>query len=85
MQSTKIREKFFESITRQDIGWFDKQETGDLVSRLVSDISLIQEGMSDKIALAIQYITTFIAGFVIAYTKGYKLALVLTGLYFYTF
>lgn len=77
-QSRRIREKFFESIIRQDITWFDKMETGDLVSRLVSDISLVQEGISDKVALAIQFFTTFLAGFIIAYTKGWQLALVLT-------
>ena len=69
---------FVKNILRQEIAWFDKVETGDLSARLISDISMIQEGLSEKNALMIQYVTTFLSGFAIAYAKGWKLALVLS-------
>jgi hypothetical protein len=37
-----------------------------------SDINMIQEGISEKAGLVIQYMVTFISGFVVAYTKGKK-------------
>ena len=33
-QTHKIRKKFFHSILKQDIGWFDVNESGGLLSRL---------------------------------------------------
>ena len=77
-QTKRIREKYFESLMSQDIGWFDNIETGDLTNRLSSDMTIIQEGLSDKVGLMIQFTSAFLAGFVIGYIKGWKLALVLT-------
>ncbi|RUS29249.1 hypothetical protein BC938DRAFT_480878 [Jimgerdemannia flammicorona] len=59
------------------MGWFDKAEEGSLTTRLAADTYLIQEGISDKAGLVVQYTAQFIAGFVIAFVKGWKLALVL--------
>lgn len=55
---------------RQDVAWFDTNETGALTTRLISDIALIQEGISEKIGLIVRFGTTFIAGFVIAFGKN---------------
>ncbi|KAJ3063793.1 (ABC) transporter, partial [Quaeritorhiza haematococci] len=76
-QVKRIRERYFEAILRQDIGWFDSRETGDLTSRLISDTALIQEAISEKMGMNIQFIVTFLAGFVIAFVKGWQLALVI--------
>ncbi|KAI8898553.1 P-loop containing nucleoside triphosphate hydrolase protein [Globomyces pollinis-pini] len=78
-QSYRIKLAYFEAILRQDVGWFDEHNTGDLTNRLSSDMSLIQEGISDKVGLLIQFTTAFIAGFVIAFIKGWRLAIVLSG------
>ncbi|CAG8461734.1 6731_t:CDS:2 [Paraglomus occultum] len=77
-QAKRIREKYYAAIMRQDIAFFDAISTGNVTSRISGDISLLQEGIAEKVGLIIQYITTFIAGFVIAYTKQWKLSLVLT-------
>ncbi|KAG9306772.1 hypothetical protein G9A89_005672 [Geosiphon pyriformis] len=77
-QAKRIRILYYSSILRQDIAWFDSISTGDLTTRISGDVTLLQEGISEKIGFIIQYVTTFIAGFVIAFTKGWKLSLVLT-------
>lgn len=77
-QSRRIREKYFQSVASQDVAWYDKHATGDLTNRLTSDMTIIQEGLSDKVGLLIQFTSAFLAGFVIGYTKGPLLALVLT-------
>jgi len=42
-----------------------------------SDVEKIQAGIGDKLVLFINSITTFIAGFVIAFTFSWKMALVM--------
>ncbi|KAI9099534.1 P-loop containing nucleoside triphosphate hydrolase protein [Phlyctochytrium arcticum] len=77
-QSKRVRQLYFAAILRQDIGWFDNTSTGELTTRMTSDTQQMQEGISEKVGLIIQFFTTFIAGFVIAFIKGWRLALVLT-------
>ncbi|CAG8762839.1 9902_t:CDS:2, partial [Acaulospora morrowiae] len=80
-QAKRVRELYFASILRQDIAFFDSSSTGDVTTRISGDISLYQEGISEKVGLIIQFTTTFIAGFVIAFTKGWKLSLVLCAVF----
>ncbi|KAJ3086284.1 Multidrug resistance protein 1, partial [Phlyctochytrium bullatum] len=80
-QTKRIREEYFKAVLRQDIAWFDKTQTGDITTRMTADILLIQEGISDKVGGAVQQLAAFIAGFVIAFVKGWKLALVLCSVF----
>ncbi|XP_061633407.1 ATP-dependent translocase ABCB1-like isoform X1 [Phyllopteryx taeniolatus] len=76
-QVKRIRKCFFHSIMRQDIGWFDVNETGELNTRLTDDVYKIQEGIGDKVAMLIQSCSTFITSVVIGLSKGWKLTLVI--------
>uniref|UniRef100_A0A669QS70 ATP binding cassette subfamily B member 1 n=1 Tax=Phasianus colchicus TaxID=9054 RepID=A0A669QS70_PHACC len=76
-QVKKIRENFFHAIMRQDIGWFDVNDAGELNTRLIDDVSKINEGIGDKIGLLIQSETTFITGFIVGLVRGWKLTLVI--------
>ncbi|XP_076869034.1 ATP-dependent translocase ABCB1 isoform X2 [Brachyhypopomus gauderio] len=76
-QVKRLRKLFFHSIVKQDIGWFDVNETGQLNTRLADDIYKINEGIGDKMGMLIQSLTTFFAGFVVGFIKGWKLTLVI--------
>ncbi|XP_032926696.1 ATP-dependent translocase ABCB1 [Catharus ustulatus] len=76
-QIKRIREKFFHAIMRQEIGWFDVNDAGELNTRLLDDVSKINEGIGDKIGLLVQSVTTFVAGFVVGLIRGWKLTLVI--------
>ncbi|XP_043546264.1 ATP-binding cassette, sub-family B (MDR/TAP), member 4 [Chiloscyllium plagiosum] len=76
-QTQKIRKTFFHSLLRQEIGWFDVIQIGELNTRLTDDIAKISEGIGDKIGLLIQSLASFIGGFVVGFIKGWKLALVI--------
>jgi ATP-binding cassette subfamily B (MDR/TAP) protein 1 len=56
------------------MGWFDKAEEGSLTTRLAADTQLIQDGISEKFGLLIQCAGQFIAGFIVAFIKGWNLA-----------
>ncbi|GET00767.1 multidrug resistance protein 1 [Rhizophagus clarus] len=77
-QAKRIRELYYTSILRQDIAFFDSVPTGDVTTRISGDTSVYQEGISEKVGLIIQQFAIFLSGFIIAYTKGWKLSLVLT-------
>ncbi|NXA55097.1 MDR1 protein, partial [Nothocercus julius] len=76
-QIKKIRKQFFHAIMRQEIGWFDVNDVGELNTRLTDDVTKINEGIGDKMGLLIQSVTTFITGFIVGLTKGWKLTLVI--------
>ncbi|XP_063686131.1 ATP-dependent translocase ABCB1-like [Bolinopsis microptera] len=76
-QSSKARNEYFRAIMRQEIGWFDETSSGELTTRLTSDINKLKDGMSDKVSMAVQWITAFLAGFIIAFFYEWRLSLVI--------
>ncbi|XP_035548260.1 ABC transporter B family member 11-like isoform X2 [Juglans regia] len=77
-QAARIRSLYLKTILRQDIGFFDKEiKTGEIVGRMSGDIVLIQDALGEKVGKFIQLVGTFIGGFVIAFVKGWLLALVM--------
>ncbi|PVU89854.1 hypothetical protein BB561_005137 [Smittium simulii] len=78
-QTLRIRETYYKSALRQNMGWFDEYSTGDLTTRISSDVSIIQDGIGVKLSYCVQYLSTFLGGFILAFIRGYKMALVLIG------
>ncbi|KJE91891.1 ATP-binding cassette sub-family B member 11 [Capsaspora owczarzaki ATCC 30864] len=76
-QGRRLRIRYLTAILGQDIAWFDKQQSGSIASRISSDVELIQDGIGDKVGVAVQCVTSFLVSFGIGFYKGYKLALVL--------
>ncbi|XP_055511581.1 ATP-binding cassette, sub-family B (MDR/TAP), member 4 [Leucoraja erinacea] len=76
-QTKKIRTELFHAVLRQEIGWFDVSEVGEINTRLTDDILKINDGIGDKIGILIQSLSSFVAGFVVGFVKGWKLALVI--------
>uniref|UniRef100_A0A803YA59 ATP binding cassette subfamily B member 1 n=1 Tax=Meleagris gallopavo TaxID=9103 RepID=A0A803YA59_MELGA len=79
-QIKRIRQEFFHAIMRQEIGWFDVNDVCELNTRIVDDISKINEGIGEKIAMFFQAVATFFTGFIVGFTKGWKLTLVILAL-----
>lgn len=74
----KIRIQYLRAILRQNIAFFDSIGAGEITSRITADTNLIQDGISEKIGLALTGLSTFVTAFIIAYIKFWKLALVCT-------
>ncbi|KAJ1905240.1 hypothetical protein LPJ81_002034 [Coemansia sp. IMI 209127] len=75
-QGLRIRELYYLSIMRQDIGWFDSVKTGELTTRITNDVNLVQDGISEKFGFVSMNLVSFITGFVIAFVKGWDIALI---------
>ena len=58
----RLRESTFESIMRQEIGFFDKTRTGELVNRLSTDTSLIGQSVTNNVSDGLRAIVQAIGG-----------------------
>ncbi|KAM0921315.1 hypothetical protein ACQ4PT_006954 [Festuca glaucescens] len=77
-QSARIRSFYLKSVLRQDIAFFDTEmTTGEAVSRMSSDTVIIQDALGEKAGKLVQLTSAFFGGFVIAFTRGWLLTLVM--------
>ncbi|KAJ2857497.1 hypothetical protein J3B02_000965 [Coemansia erecta] len=75
-QGLRIREMYYASIMRQDIGWFDTIETGELTTRITNDVNLVQDGISEKFGFILMNVVSFLTGFIIAFVKAWDVAFI---------
>ena len=72
-----LRHRFFNSLLSQDADFYDDTQVGALTHLVISDINLIQGGIGDKLATAVQYLTNFIVGLIVGFIYGWKLTLLI--------
>ena len=58
------------------MGFFDTRDTGELNTRMFEDVKKISNGLGEKVGVTIQAGSQFIAGMIVAFYYGWKLALV---------
>lgn len=75
-QANKCRKHYIESLMRQEVGWYETQQSSRIVSRFISDTLAFQLAIGDKIALVIYLISMFISGLIISFNRGWKMTLV---------
>ena len=75
-QVKKMRIAFFQNLLRQDVGWYDLQESGSTTAKFSEEIVLVRKGLGDKVPFFIQHFGAFIGGMVIGFYKAWKLAFV---------
>ena len=77
--SCRIRKAYFTALINQEIGWFDVLNPNELAARVSLDTQTIQKGMGEAIPTFFMSCATVIGGFVMGFTKGWELSLVLLG------
>lgn len=75
-QGGRIRRLYLRSLFRQEAAWYDTQDSGELTSRVASDVDLMTLGMGPKVAYFLQYTASFVSGLIIAFIHGWQLTLV---------
>lgn len=58
----RLREQLFTSIMRQEMGFFDKTKTGELVNRLSADTSLVGQSVTSNISDGLRSVTQAVGG-----------------------
>jgi ATP-binding cassette, subfamily B (MDR/TAP), member 1 len=72
----RIRQEYLRAVLRQDIAFFEELNSGEVGSKLSMDINLIQDGMSEKVALILSGISAVVASLIISFIKSWKLTLI---------
>ncbi|OOG00831.1 hypothetical protein ASPCADRAFT_159149 [Aspergillus carbonarius ITEM 5010] len=70
----RYRRRYFESVIRQDMNFIETLPSGDVISRLVSDIETVQMGSSEKVGLVIATVSYFVTSYIVAFIKVPKIA-----------
>lgn len=72
----RVRERYLQSVLRQNVAYFDTLSAGAITTRITSDTHLLQVAISDKVPIALTYIAQFIGGFVISIAVSWRVGLV---------
>ena len=73
--SKRLREAYLGAILRQDIAFFDNVGAGEVATRIQTDTHLVHQGISEKVPVALSFLSAFITGFALAYSRSWKLSL----------
>ena len=76
----RIRKRYFASLLRQDISFFDSISAGEVSSRLDGEIQAIQSASSEKVGIFMCSVSFFITAFTIAFIKEAEMAGMLVSL-----
>lgn len=71
-----IRLEFLRSALRQEVAFYDLGTGGSIATQATSNGRLIQSGISEKLGLAFQGISAFVAAFIVAFSVQWKLTLI---------
>ncbi|RHZ13518.1 hypothetical protein DYB31_007320 [Aphanomyces astaci] len=78
-QSKRIKQEYIRAILRQEIGWFDVNNSMELATKVADTTLIIHDGMGRKLGDGINFTAMGVGGLVIGLLKGWKLALALLG------
>ncbi|KAM0421200.1 hypothetical protein ACHAPT_011092 [Fusarium lateritium] len=70
----RYRRRYFQSIVRQDTAYIEGLPSGDIISRLVRDIEVVQSGTSEKVGILISTVSYFVTSYIVAFIKAPKIA-----------
>ncbi|MFZ3231447.1 MAG: ABC transporter transmembrane domain-containing protein [Pseudobdellovibrio sp.] len=70
----QLRQKLYEKILGQDIVFFDENRTGELMSRLASDCTTLQNTVSVNVSQGLRNIGQVIGGFAFMFYTSWKLS-----------
>lgn len=65
----RYRRRYFESVIKQEASFIESLPAGDVLSRMVGDIEVVQAGTSEKVGIVILSISYFVTSYIIAFIK----------------
>jgi ATP-binding cassette subfamily B (MDR/TAP) protein 1 len=80
INAKRIRERYLQAVLRQDIAFFDNVGAGEVATRIQTDTHLVQQGISEKVALVANFLGAFVCGFALAYARSWRLALAMSSI-----
>ncbi|KAL5336638.1 P-loop containing nucleoside triphosphate hydrolase protein [Aspergillus crustosus] len=72
-----VRHSYLRAALSQEVAYYDRGISGSISQQATTNGKLIHSGIAEKLGIVIQAISTFVAAFVIAFVKQWKLTLIL--------
>jgi len=76
----RLRERYLQTLLRQEPSYFDELPPGEVASRLSSDIQTIRSGTSEKVGICLSSVSFFVTAYIVAFIKDHDLAAMLLSL-----
>ena len=71
----RLRQTLFGALIHQEIGFFDRQRTGELTNRLASDTTVIQKAVTVNVSMALRFLVQVLGALAILAWISWKLTL----------
>lgn len=72
-----VQHDYLRAALRQEVSYYDQDVSGSISMQATSNGLMIQSGISEKLGLFVQSVSTFVAAFVVAFIAQWKLTLIL--------
>ena len=73
----RFRIRLFDSVIRQDIEFFDANQSGELQSRLSNDTTVIQNAVTTNVSMGLRWLAQVLVGIAILFALSWKLTLIM--------
>ena len=73
----QLRKKLFETLTNQDMAFFDNEKSGALLSRLAADTTLLQSAATIQLSMFLRFSIATVGSFVILLFTSWQLTIVM--------
>ncbi len=73
----RLRQNIFDSIVKQEIGFFDDTRTGELTNRLSSDTQVLQNAVTVNISMLVRFLLQILGSLIVMFYLQVTLTLVL--------
>jgi ABC transporter fused permease/ATP-binding protein len=73
----QLRGRIYGHLLEQEVAFFDVNRTGDLMSRLSSDTTVLQNAVSVNISMALRHVLTAVGGLALMFYTSPKLAVIM--------
>jgi subfamily B ATP-binding cassette protein MsbA len=75
-----LRVKLYNHLQTLSLGFFNERRTGELISRLTNDVTLVQGALTSNLIGAVQSIVTLVGALVLIVTRDWRLTLLVVAL-----
>lgn len=76
---TKLKTRYYESLIKQEIGFFDLKKTGLFLNNMTEDTLLVQQVYSERLTKFFEYMTQATVGLALSFRGSWRMTLVLLG------
>ncbi len=74
---SRLREELYRLVILQEVGFFDSRRTGELINRLSSDTTVLQNTVSVNISMALRHVTAVLGGVGLLFYTSPRLTLLM--------